>query len=255
MDLSPVILFVLVVAMFGSGFVNGTIGFGFALLAVNVLAAILGTKDGILTLTLMTPAVSGLQLWHHRDDRAISRRLRILTLTALVGVILGSEILVYLPGAIISLALGLLTVFDVIVELRGRRPPLASGTERRLAPVAGFVGGVSTGALGASGPVFGSYLVAIGIRGGEFAFAISAVFLSMSIVRNGVLSLLGQYTLAMGALALLLLVPTFTGQSIGFWLRGRLPAHMIERAVLILLLVASVNLVYRGIAGLFGTPA
>jgi uncharacterized membrane protein YfcA len=255
MDLSPLVLFVLVVAMFGSGFVNGTVGFGFALLAVNVLAAILGTKDGIVLLTLLTPAVSGLQLWHHRQDRGISRRLRILTVTALVGVIVGSEILVYLPGAVISLALGLLTVFDVIVELRGRRPPLASGTERRLAPVAGFVGGVSNGALGASGPVFGSYLVAIGIRGGEFAFAISAVFFSMSIVRNGVLSLLGQYTLAMAAVALVLLVPTFTGQFIGFWLRGRLPAQSIEKAVLILLLVASVNLLYRGIAGLFGAPA
>jgi uncharacterized membrane protein YfcA len=56
--------------------------------------------------------------------------------------------------------------------------------------------------------------------------------------------------MAIAGLALLLLIPSLLGQRIGLWLRGRLPAHAIERAVLILLLVASLNLLYRGIEGL-----
>lgn len=250
MDLSPVILLALVAFMFGAAFVNATIGFGFALLAVNVLAVILGAKDGIIVLSLMTPVVSGLQVWHFRAYRATARRLRVLILAALVGTAIGSQILVFLPGYLISLALGLLTVFDVFVELRGRRSPLGPGAERRLAPVAGFVGGVSNGALGASGPVFGSYLVAIGLRGGAFVLGISAVFFAMSLIRNVVLAGLGQYTTGVLALALILLIPSLAGQRLGFWLRGRLPAHIVERAVLILLLVASLNLLYRGVEGL-----
>ncbi len=250
MDLSPVVLSVLVGSMFGAAFVNGTIGFGFALLAVNVLAVILGAKEGIIVLSLLTPVVSGLQVWHFRAHRATAMRLRLLILAALAGTAIGSQILVFLPGYLISLALGLLTVFDVIIELRGRRSPLGSRTERRLAPVAGFVGGLSNGTLGASGPVFGSYLVAIGLRGGEFVLAISTVFFAMSLIRNVVLTGLGQYTMGIVELAVILLIPSLAGQRIGFWLRGRLPAHTLERAVLILLLVASLNLLYRGIEGL-----
>lgn len=250
MDLSPITMLVLVGSMFGAGFVNGTISFGFALLAVNVLALILGAKDGIIVLSLLTPAVSGFQVWHHRANRATAQRLRTLIGAALVGTAVGAQILVFLPGHLLSLALGLLTVFDVFVELRGRRPPLESRTERRLAPVVGFVGGVSNGALGASGPVFGSYLVAIGLRGGEFALGISTVFFAMSIIRNVVLAGLGQYTTGMVVVALILLVPSFAGQHVGFWLRGRLPAPTVERAVLVLLLVASLNLLFRGVEGL-----
>jgi uncharacterized membrane protein YfcA len=250
MDLSPVTLSVLVGSMFGAAFVNGTIGFGFALLAVNVLALVLGAKDGIIVLSLLTPVVSGIQVWHFRAHRMVVGRLRPLILAALVGTAIGSQILVFLPGYLISLALGLLTAFDVFVELRGRGQPLALRTERRLAPVAGFIGGISSGTLGASGPVFGSYLVAIGMRGAEFALAITTIFFATSLMRNVVLAGLGQYTTSTLGLAVVLLVPALVGQRVGFWLRGRLPALTLERAVLILLLVAGLNLLFRGIEGL-----
>jgi uncharacterized membrane protein YfcA len=250
MNLEPMIVVALVAATLGAAFVNGVIGFGFALLAVNALAAVLGAKDGIVVLSLLTPLVSGLQMWRYRRHQGLARRIRVLVLTAILGTILGARILVLLPGFVISIALGLFTAFDALVELRGRRPPIASATERRLAPLAGFVGGVTNGTLGAAGPVLGSYLIAIGLRGAEFAFAISVVFFSMSIARTAVLAGLGQYTSPILLLGLLLLVPSVLGQRVGFWLRGRLPATTVERAVLVLLLVASLNLLYRGVEGL-----
>lgn len=253
MDLSPLATATLIVSMFGAGFVNGTIGFGYALLAVNVLAVFLGAKDAIIVLSLLTPIVSGLQTWQFRAHRATASRIRILILAAVAGTAIGAHILVLLPGALISLALGLLTSADVIIELRGRRPPLGLQVERRLAPVAGLIGGLSNGTLGASGPVFGSYLMAIGLRGGEFVLAISIVFFAMSLVRNVVLLELGQYSVGLVVFALILVAPSLVGQRLGFWLRGRLPARTLEHAVLILLLVASFNLLVRGIEGLLAT--
>ena len=250
MDLSPAVIVMLIVAMFVAAFVNGTLGFGFALLAVNVLAVILGAKDGIIVLSLLTPLVSGLHIWRYRRQSATFPRLRALVLAAMIGTVLGARILVLLPGFAISLALGLFTAFDALYELRGRRAPLAIGTERRLAPLAGFAGGVTNGTLGAAGPVLGSYLIAIGLRGAEFAFAISVVFFAMSVVRTAVLAGLDQYTSSIAMLGLALLPPSIVGQRVGFWLRGRLPAETVERAVLIVLLLASLNLLYRGVAGL-----
>ena len=250
MSLDPVVVVALVATAFGAAFVNGVIGFGFALLAVNAFASVIGAKDGIIVLSLLTPLVSGLHVWRYRVHAATAARLSTLVLAAVIGTVLGARILVFLPGPVISLALGLFTFVDAVVELRGRRPPLASGTERRLAPVAGFVGGLSNGALGASGPVLGTYLIAIGLRGGQFAFAISIVFFAMSIVRTGVLAGLGQYTGTLPLLGLILLGPAVAGQRVGFWLRGRLPATAVERAVLGLLVLASLNLLYRGVEGL-----
>jgi len=250
MDLGPTILVALVVAIFGAAFVNGTIGFGYALLAVNVLAVVLGAKDGIIVLSLLTPLVSALHIWRYRRQVATLPRLRVLVLAAMIGAVVGTRILVLLPDYAISIALGLFTAFDALVELRGRRPPLGTIAERRLAPVAGFVGGVTNGTLGASGPVLGSYLIAIGLRGAEFAFAISVAFFAMSIVRTGALAVQDQYTTAAAWLALALLAPSVVGQRVGFWLRGRLAAATVERAVLIVLLLASLNLLYRGLEGL-----
>ena len=253
MSLDPAIVVALIAATFGAAFVNGMIAFGFALLVVNALAAVLGAKDGIVVLSLLTPLVSGLQIWRYRVHRDTAPRYRTLVVTAVLGTILGARILVFLPGFVISLALGLFTAFDVLIELRGRGARLASGTERRLAPLAGFVGGVTNGTLGAAGPVLGSYLIAIGLRGAEFAFAISVVFFSMSVVRTAVLAGLGQYTTSILLLGLLLLVPSVVGQRVGFWLRGRLPAATVERAVLVVLLLASLNLLYRGVQGFLAT--
>jgi len=93
-----------------------------------------------------------------------------------------------------AVLLGLFCLFYVASSLRRRRPPLAPRTERILGPVVGLGAGMFNGSLGASGPVVGSYLHAIGLYKRQFAFAISSVFVLMGIVRATSLALLGAYT-------------------------------------------------------------
>jgi len=248
----PALLTALIVVVFGAGFVNGTIGFGFAVVAVNVLAVALGAKPGIVVISLLGPVLSATQLWHFRAHAATWRRVRSLLAGALVGAFVGTQLLVFLPGPVISLALGLFTVWYVVTRLRAERPALASRTERALAPVAGFVAGVSSGSLGASGPILGTYLMAIGLRAGDFVFAISLVFFGAALPRNALLSVNGFYASGLVATALALLVPTFLGQQAGYWLRGRLPADRLQQAILAVLLLSSVDLVVGGVQGLLG---
>lgn len=250
MELGPAIVVALVVAVFGAAFVNGVIGFAYALLAVNALAVALGAKDGIVVLSLLTPFVNGLQVWRYRRQAATFPRLGVLIVGAMVGTAVGAQILVLLPGYVVSLALGLFTAVDALFELRGRRGSLPSGLERRLAPVVGMVGGLTNGALGAAGPVLGLYLLSIGIRGAAFAFAISAAFFAMSLVRVVAFAVLGQFTVAAVVLAAILLAPSVAGQRVGFWLRARLAGSTVERVVLAVLLLASLNLLYRGVTEL-----
>lgn len=250
MTLDPLVLIVLVSILAAGAFVNGMVGFGFALLAVNALAAVAGAKHGIVVMSLITPSISAYQVWHNRGYVATWNRLRPVLLAAIAGSFVGASLLVVLPGWAISLALGAFTVEFVAETMRSERPPLAAGTERRLGPVAGLVSGMTNASLGASGPVIGSYLIAIGLRGREFAFGISLVFLVQGIVRDALYVVLGQYTVTLVIAGLLLIAPCMIGQRVGIRFQGRLNPATFRRVILIVLLISSVNMLFTGLQGL-----
>jgi len=216
---------------------------------VIVFANLLGSKEAVILMSLLTPLMAGLQLVRYRRFRPTWRRFRVLLAGAIVGSIVGTPLLVVLPGPAISIALGAFTVYYVLTSWREDRAPIASTTERRLAPVAGFVGGITNSTIGASGPVFGAYLVALGLRGSEFAFAISLSFFTMSILRASILGALQQYSLAFVTAALILFIPAVSMQRVGFFLHDRAPTRLLHRLVLVILLIASANLLWRGLVG------
>jgi uncharacterized membrane protein YfcA len=230
--------------------VNGMVGFGFALLAVNALALVLDAKNGIIVMSLLAPIMSGSQLWHHRHRLVIERRLWPMIGAAVIGSVIGTQLLVVLPSEAVSIALGAFTIYFVLSSLRRERPPMTHATQRWLGPVAGAIGGLTNGALGASGPVFGTYLTAIGLRGAEFTVAISMAFFTMGVLRVGMLVALGQYSIPLLGLAFVLAVPAILVQRIGFHLQGRLDRQTVYRAVLIVLAVGGINLLWRGLVGL-----
>jgi uncharacterized membrane protein YfcA len=118
-----------------------------------------------------------------------------------------------------------------------------------LGPVVGFGAGMFNGSLGASGPVIGSYLHAIGLYKRQFAFAISSVFVLMGVVRATSLAVLGAYTASTFLVGASLFVPAAVGQQIGFRVQSRLDHRAFELAVLGLLTLSAVNLLVKGVAG------
>ena len=245
----PALVFLAAVFLFGS-VINGLLGFGLALVAVNAMATVIDVKVGILTLSVIAPFLSSSQLRHNWAYFHSWSRLRSLTLGAIVGTVFGAQLLVYLPTWVIGLALGLFTVQFTIDRLRRERPAVAKSTEQRLAPVAGFIGGTTNSALGASGPIFGSYLYAIGLSGREFAFGISVVFFIQALVRVGSFAALGQFNEFIMSMAFVLFWPSVAGQYIGQALQGRVDPKLFQRILLVLLLVSSANLMIQGVRGM-----
>ena len=132
---------------------------------------------------------------------------------------------------------------------------MRAGTQRVLAPAVGLAAGMMNGSLGASGPVLGSYLHAIGLRKREFAFAISVVFATMGLLRVGLLAGLGAYTTATFALGVGLFLPAVVGQRVGFRLQGRMDARRFELAIFSVLVLAAGNLILKGAQGALGPGA
>lgn len=245
----PLLLGLLVVVVLAGAIVNGLIGMGFALVTVNVIAAALGTKEAIIVISALGPPTAIYQFWRFRTADISWRRLQWVLVASLAGSVVGAQLLVLLPAWVISIALGALTLQLVVDVARRERPPMAVHRERLLGPVAGFLGGAANGALGASGPITGSFLLAIGLRGRDFVFAASLIFLAQGLTRAGLFAAYGQYTQPLLLTTAALLVPALVGQQIGIRLHGRVDARMFQRILLLVLFFSSANLLWRGIGG------
>jgi hypothetical protein len=245
-SLDPGLLTLLITMVFVGAIVSGMTGMGFALTAMNGMAAAMGARNGVIAISILTPVTAGYQLWSNRDHVALVRRLRGLLAGAVLGSFLGAQLLILLPGWMISLALGLFTVQFVVDTARRERPLLAASRERQIAPLVGIVSGVTNGALGASGPVVASFLLAIGLRGREFVFGISLLFVTQAIIRASLFVIYGEYTEPLVLAAVALLIPALVGQQIGINLRGRIDAKVFQRILLVVLFLSSVNLIVRG---------
>lgn len=246
-ELIPVVL--LGVVAFLAALVGGVVGFGFSLLGIAALTLVLDPKTAVIVFSIAAPVLSLLQLQHHWSERAVVGRLRTVLVFAAIGSVLGTSLLVVLPSWLLSIALGLFCLFYVAMSLRRERPPMDPRTERMLGPVVGLGAGMFNGSLGASGPVVGSYLHALGLYKRQFAFAISSVFVLMGVVRATSLAVLGAYTASTFLVGASLFVPAAIGQQIGFSVQTRLDHRGFELAVLGLLILSALNLLIKGFQG------
>lgn len=248
MEIDPALVLALAVIMVVAAVLNGVVGFGFAMVAVAGMAALLEPKPAVVLMSVITPVLTATQLRYHWAYRRVARRLPAVLLGATAGAVVGTRLLIVLPGFVLAIALGTFALWFAVRSLRGEPRQLASTVERRLAPGVGFVAGVTNGSLGASGPILGSYLIAIGLRGREFVFAISVIFSVMAVVRVATLGVADEYTAAVVALGLGLAVPAYLGQRLGFRLQGRLSPVAFRQAILVMLFAVSSYLLYHGIS-------
>lgn len=248
MDIDTALVVALAGIMVVAAVLNGIAGFGFALVAVAGMAALLEPKPAVVLMSLITPVLTTTQMQYHWAFRGVTRRLPAVLAGAAVGAVVGTQLLIVLPGFVLAIALGTFALWFAVRSLRSEPRPMASAVERRIAPGVGLIAGITNGSLGASGPILGSYLIAVGLRGREFVFAISVIFGVMSAVRVATLGIASEYTTVIVALGVALAVPAYLGQRVGFWLQGRLSPVGFQYAILIMLFVVSSYLLYRGVS-------
>jgi len=147
-DFGPRTVIVLGVLFFAS-FARSAIGFGDALLAMPVLALILGMKTAtpLVALVALTIGITILlRAWRHVDARATWR----LILSTFAGIPLGLTLLKMAPVGVVRLILGVVLVtFGAYHLSRLRLPKLRT---ERLSYLFGFVAGILGGAYNTNGP-------------------------------------------------------------------------------------------------------
>lgn len=236
---------VVCIAVFGAGFVQGALGFGFGLVSMSLLPLVMGVRESVLLVAIFAFAMNGGLLWHLRAH--VNRRGALtLALGIPFGAPIGILLLLHASPELLLLALGVLVIGYAVRELRG----VARNEENPVpGPIwgvaAGFTGSVLGTAFNVGGPPAIVYGTACRWRPLAFKATLQAFFMLTAIVQVGMLTHQGVFTAeqlqlnALGAPALL------AGAWTGLRVSRRLDHDRFRRIVLLALLLLGLSLLAR----------
>lgn len=203
--------------------VQGTIGFGYAMVVVPALLLLAPTTIPTTPLVVALPMVVALAVADRRHlDRAGFARL---TAGRIPGTALGAWILTMVSARVVGGAAGALLLLAVAASVvRG-----VSRTSHRLEVIAGFFSGIA----GTVGAVGGPYLgLAYADRPGPVLRAtVSAAFAVGVVLSLAAVALAGALEAPAARLGLALVPATFVGLALGRRLAGRLDGRWLRPAV------------------------
>ena len=224
------------------------VGFGFALLAVPLLAFVVPTKSAVVIVFLNGTVTCAWVALHLRSQIEWSTTRR-LGLGAIVGAPIGVIVLSAVPADTLRLTLGVTTcVAAVWIVVSSRLMHSEVVVPHPLTTFSvGFASGVINTSLATSGPPLVYELRRTGFHDDRFRATISAVFLLSNLIGLPLLALAGLITAFDLGLAACSLVACAAGIAVGSRIGGRMEPSHFAWAVDVLLLATGVLTISRAI--------
>lgn len=237
---SSVLPFILAVVALGV-FVQAAIGFGSALLAMPLLASLIGLRRAVPFFAMVTLTAEFIMVLRYRKSIR-PRNIRPLLVGSLTGIPFGIAMIGRLPEAFMLSVLGVLILAYVayVVIKPGRLRLHGAGWGYAF----GVIGGFLSGAFNTAGPPYVVYGTANGWPPDEFKANLQSVFIFGSLSSLVGHTLAGNMSWDLAAVYGLALPGFALGMLAGFWL-GRVirPDHF-RVVVLVILTVLGLNLVF-----------
>ncbi|HTZ09597.1 MAG TPA: sulfite exporter TauE/SafE family protein [Acidimicrobiales bacterium] len=219
-----------------AGTVQRAVGFGFALLAVPLMAFVVPTKSAVVVVFL-SGALSSVWLagrLHRRIEWPTAGRLGV---GAVLGAPLGVVILRVVSATALRAALGVLICAAAAwIIVSSRLAPGRSAPRPARTVILGLLSGVLNTALATSGPPLVYELRRAGFGDDDFRATISAVFVLANLIGLPLLVAAGLVTALDVELAAVALVPALAGIALGSVVGRRMtPGHFLWAVDLLLL--------------------
>jgi uncharacterized protein len=230
--LDPLALVLASLAVFLGGAVKGVVALGLPLVAIPLVAAIVGLKHAVALLVVPMVGANFVQSFQGGHFRRNLRQFGAVALALFLFSLVGTQLLISLPQRTLEIAIGLaLIVMPLVLHFA---PGLAlTPAQRRWGdPVVGAVAGLLGGIAAYYGPPLMIYLLGMRLPKDEFASAISllywiaalGIFLGIYATRAADLSLLG--------LSVLMLLPAGAGMWLGQRVQVRLSEAVFRRLLI-----------------------
>lgn len=249
--LSPLDIVLICVVAVIAGVVKGAVGFAMPMILISSLGSFLPPHLALGALIFPTLLTNLWQALRQGIGPALASAMahRLYIGVLLVCIVLGSLAINLLSDRALFLALGIPLTGFALIQLSGLRfhipPRRRKVAEVGIGGVAGLIGGLS----GVWGPPTVLYLTALDtpkteqVRVQGVIYGAGAVFLTLAHLRSGVLN--GDTAPLSAAIC----VPAALGMVIGLRLHDRMDQGKFRTATLVVLVVASLNLIRRGLAG------
>lgn len=233
-----------------AGLIKGMVGFAMPMILISGLGMFLAPDLALAGLILPTLATNGIQALRQGwgAARASVRRFRVFLGTGLAVLLVSAQLVRVIPTEMLLLLIGAPIVGFAAMQLAGLRFSLSRQSvaiELGAGGLAGFIGGLS----GVWGPPTVAYLTALDtpkteqVRVQGVIYGLGAVALLGAHVGSGVLR---AETWPFSAL---LILPAVSGMWLGGVVHDRIDQTTFRRATLVVLLIAGLNLLRRGLTG------
>jgi uncharacterized protein len=238
------VVLIVLAAAFTASFVQVVAGFGFALLAVPVMATVLDPHVAVVVSTMLGIITTTAQATVDRRlvEVALARRL---VLSAFMGMPIGLWVFLTVDVRVLRVVLGLSVL--VAVALLARQLDL-SGARGRLDVALGSLSGVLATSLSTNGPplVFG--LQARRLEPAPFRATLAAVLALSGVVSLAAFVLARQVDGAAVGAAAVALPAIGLGYVAGRWFRPHVDPRRFRTLVLVLLTMAGMAALWSGLA-------
>jgi hypothetical protein len=234
-------------ALLLGAFVKGATGLGFPLIATPTVALLLDIRTAVTILILPNLFMDSAQVLRGGFPSEVFRRLAGLIVPTIVGVFLGTMVLVKLPLWILNFCLGVLVLVFVISSMLKFDLTISARAERVLGPLFGFLSGFLNGMTNAAGPTLAIYLYGLKLEKRMFVKSIATIFVTTKLTQLVAVStwnLLNWHTVTLSIQVLLF---TLAGFYAGIKTQDRVNQHMFNRGLMALLFAIGLILIARAL--------
>ncbi|MCT8159278.1 sulfite exporter TauE/SafE family protein [Pseudoruegeria sp. SHC-113] len=234
-----------------AGFVKGATGFAMPMIMISGLGSIMAPDLALAALILPTVVMNAAQALRQGVGAALAsaRRHWLYLALVLAFIALSAQLVRVLSSQALFLMIGVPVTLFAVSQLLGWRLSFPESRRRvvevTVGAIAGFCGGIS----GVWGPPTVAYLTALdtpkqeAVRVQGVIYGAGAVVLLLAHMRSGI------FNAETAPLSALLLLPAGVGMALGFRAQDRMDQTRFRTATLVVLVVAGLNLVRRGVVG------
>ncbi len=230
-----------------ASYVKGTTGLGFPLIATPMVALLLDIRTAIAILIIPNIVMDITQIFRGSLATAVFRRFTWFFLLTVVGVFLGTKVLVTLPIWVLDFTLGTVVLAFVLSNLFRFELRISPRFEGMLSPVAGLVTGFIMGITNAGGPAIAIYLYGLQLPKTDFVKSIATIFMVNKLSQLAAVSTWNLFTPSTLRLSLMVTLFCLLGFYAGLKTQDRVNQQTFNRGLLALLSVIGVTLVVRSL--------
>ncbi|TCL00476.1 hypothetical protein BXY66_3119 [Shimia isoporae] len=249
-NFTPATLFLCCAIAVLAGTIKGLVGFAMPMVLISGLGSFLEPELALAGLILPTVVTNGVQALGQGVQAAWQsiKRFRLFLIFGGAALLISAQFVRVLPNHVMLLIIGVPVALFAIVQLVGLNLASFKPTARKEIAVGTFAG-VLGGMSGVWGPPTVAYLTALGTEKSEqmrvqgVIYGLGAVLLVVAHVGSGVLRA------ETAPFSLLLVFPALAGMWLGAQMQGRIDQAGFRKATLLVLLIASLNLIRRAVFG------